>query len=241
MTPPPLQVVILCGGFGTRLRGVTDELPKPLVEIGGKPILRHVMEGYARHGFTDFILCLGFGGDAIRHLFENTLHRSPSGWTIRFEETGIETPTGGRIKRVEPLIRREAFLATYADGVSDIPIPRLIEFHRAHGRIGTLTAVNPVSQFGEIGMDNAGVVTHFVEKPRLDRWINGGFFVFQREFFRYLRADSVLEKEPLESLAHDRQLFAYCHAGFWCCMDTYKDTMILNELCRKGNPPWENL
>lgn len=230
--------MILCGGFGTRLRESTGLLPKPLVEIGGKPILRHVLEGYARHGFTEFILCLGFGADAIRNYFQNRQAEIPSSWALRCEDTGPDTPTGGRIKRIEPLIREELFLATYADGVSNVHIPRLIEFHRRHGRAATLTAVNPASPFGEVGIDPGGRVTHFVEKPQLDRWINGGFFVFNRSVFRYLKEDSALEREPLESLARDQELYAYRHTGFWCCMDTYKDTVTLSELCARGRPPW---
>lgn len=233
-----MKVVILCGGFGTRLRESMGLMPKPLVEIGGKPILRHVMEGYARCGFKEFILCLGFGGDAIRRYFQNSGNPPASDWVVHCQETGLDTPTGGRLKRIEPLIEEETFLATYADGVSNVPIPLLLEFHKKHGRIGTLTAVNPVSPFGEVAMESDGRVTRFVEKPRLQRWINGGFFVFNRAFFRYLRGHSVLEKEPLESLARDRQLYAYPHAGFWCCMDTYKDTVTLNELCAAGTPPW---
>ncbi len=236
-----MKVVILCGGFGTRLRESMGLLPKPLVEIGGKPILRHVMEGYARHGFKQFVLCLGFGADAIQHYLQDHQEQIPSDWNIQCAETGLNTNTGGRIKRVESLLQgEETFLATYADGVSNIDIPRLVEFHRAHGRLGTLTVVNPISQFGEVLTDEQGLVTRFVEKPRLERWINGGFFVFNRGFFRYLGENSVLEKEPLESLARDRELYAYRHPGFWCCMDTYKDTMTLNELCKEGNPPWVN-
>lgn len=233
-----MKVVILCGGFGTRLRESMGLLPKPLVEIGGKPILRHVMESYARHGFTEFILCLGFGADAIQSYFQNHRTEIPSSWTLRCEDTGLNTPTGGRIKQVEPLIPEETFLATYADGVSNINLSRLIEFHQKHGRTATLTAVNPVSQFGEVGIDPGDRVTHFVEKPRLNRWINGGFFVFNRSVFRYLKEDSVLEKEPLESMARNQELYAYKHAGFWCCMDTYKDNVTLNELCAKSPAPW---
>jgi len=213
-------------------------LPKPLVEVGNRPILWHVMQRYALYGFTDFILCLGFGGTAIRRHIRNNRNTFPRQWRIECVDTGLHTQTGGRIKRIQSRIREALFFATYADGVSDIDIQHLLESHRRRGRIGTMTAVHPASQFGEAILDSNGLITRFVEKPKLHRWVNGGFFVFDRRFFRYLREDSVLEKEPLESLAHEHQLTAFRHTGFWCCMDTYKDTLTLNSLCKGGSAPW---
>ena len=233
-----MKVVILCGGKGTRLSTKGEVVAKPLVEIGGVPILCHVMKCYAHYGFREFILCLGYGGQSIKEYFQNGAGEVSADWAIDWVDTGLETNTGGRIKRIENIVQERTFFVTYADGVADINILRLLEFHRGHGSIGTMTTVNPTSQFGEVVMDAVGLVTEFVEKPPLARWINGGFFVFDREVFRYLREDSVLEREPLESLVHDRQLYSFRHAGFWCCMDTYKDTLTLNELCRNGTPPW---
>ena len=233
-----MKVVILCGGKGTRLSTKGEVVEKPLVEIGGMPILWHVIKGYAHYGFREFILCLGYGGEAIRAYVESRVADVSADWAIDCVDTGLDTNTGGRIKRIEQMIQGQTFFVTYADGVADINILRLLEFHRGHGRIGTMTIVNPISQFGEVMMDGAGLVKVFIEKPPLNRWINGGFFVFDRGFFRYLRDDSVLEREPLESLVRDRQLYSFRHTGFWCCMDTYKDTIALNELCRNGAPPW---
>lgn len=233
-----MKVVILCGGKGTRLSTKGEVVAKPLVEVGGVPILWHVMKGYAHYGFREFILCLGYGGEAIKEHFQRRGTTVPADWAVECVDTGLDTNTGGRIKRIEHMIQDQAFFATYADGVADINMLKLLEFHRGHGRIGTMTAVNPTSQFGEIVVDGAGLVTQFAEKPPLNRWINGGFFVFDREFFRYLNADSVLEREPLESLVRARQLSSFMHTGFWCCMDTYKDTIRLNELCKNGAPPW---
>lgn len=233
-----MKVVVLCGGKGTRLSAWGDTMPKPLVEIGGKAILWHVMRGYAHDGFREFILCLGYGAEAIKKYFRSMADDVSAHWAIEFVDTGLETNTGGRIKRIEHMIRDPHFFVTYADGVADINMLRLLEFHRGHGKIGTITTVNPPSQFGEVVIGEDGLVETFVEKPPLNRWINGGFFLFDREFFRYLREDSVLEREPLESLSRDRQLHSFMHTGFWCCMDTYKDTLTLNELCKNGPPPW---
>lgn len=233
-----MKVVILCGGMGTRLRGAAGRLPKPLVLVGRHPILWHVMRGYAAFGFKEFILCLGFGGSHIRDYFQRERDGVPPDWRIEFADTGLYTNTGGRIKRIEPRIQGDTFFATYADGVANIDPRRLLEFHRRHSRIGTITTVNPASPFGELTLGPRGIVTGFVEKPLLQRWINGGFFVFSRPFFRYLQANSILERDPLASLARDRQLVAFKHTGFWCCMDTYKDTLTLNDLCREGPPPW---
>lgn len=213
-------------------------MPKPLVEIGGRPILWHVMRIYADQGFKEFILCLGFGGPSIEARLREGPPDFPPDWRIEFLDTGLETQTGGRIKRMEPLVREEAFFVTYADGVADINLKDLLAFHLRHGRIGTMTVVNPASPFGEVVMGQDGRVTRFSEKPKLNRWINGGFFVFSRSFFKYLGEDDVLERGPLESLAHEGQLYGFRHDAFWCCMDTYKDALTLNELCREGSSPW---
>lgn len=233
-----MKVVILCGGKGTRLGGNGAGLPKPLVPIGGMPILWHVMKGYSYYGFREFVLCLGYGSEPIRECVRAGPLGASTDWVIDCVDTGLETQTGGRLKAVEHLADRSTMLVTYADGVADLDIRRVLEFHRSHGRIGTVTSVNPTSPFGELAIDDDGLVTDFLEKPRLKRWINGGFFVFEPEFFGYLRADSVLEHEPLQSLVRDRQLAGFKHTGFWCCMDTYKDTLLLNELWSQQRPPW---
>jgi glucose-1-phosphate cytidylyltransferase len=256
-----MKVIILCGGKGTRLKEQTESIPKPLIEIGGRPILWHIMKIYAAYGFEDFILCLGYKGQAIKEYFMEylswrhhncaidlsrgepqirLLNHDREPWKITFADTGEDTNTGGRIKRAEQFLGKDpAFMATYGDGVADIDIRKLVSFHQAHGRIGTITVVNPPSQFGLIEADGDGRVTRFREKPLLDQWINGGFFVFRREFLHSLGEDDVLERSPLESLAKDGQLTAFRHEGFWKCMDTYKDTVTLNEHWSGGNAPWK--
>jgi len=229
-----MQVVILCGGQGTRLREQTESIPKPLVEIGGRPIVWHVMKLYACFGVQDFILCLGYKGDMIKEYFKNA-----KDWNIIFADTGLETNTGGRIKLVEDMIDGDTFMATYADGVADIDIRASIDFHKRHNRIGTMTVVNPLSQFGEVVITDTGMITDFREKPKLSNWINGGFFVFDKKFFSYLEEDSVLEKEPLTRLAKDGNLYAFKHEGFWKCMDTFKDMLTLNEYWADAKPPWK--
>lgn len=211
-------------------------MPKPLVEIGGRPILWHIMKIYKSFGFNQFVLCLGYKGQMIREYFEKD--QSAEGWSIEFADTGEETQTGGRVKKIEPLITENDFMLTYGDGVSDINLYKLIEFHRAHGKIGSVTAVNPPSQFGLLDIQTDGRVSAFREKPTTDRWINGGFFVLRREFFKYLSVDDILEKKPLENLAREGHLIAYQHHGFWKCMDTYKDTITLNELWGGHQAPW---
>jgi len=253
-----MQVVILCGGKGTRLQEKTQYIPKVLVEVGGQPILWHIMKGYASFSYTDFVLCLGYLGDKIRDYFRNhgtvlpdqrlapslaeMIHYQTAGgqtWQITGVDTGLETNTGGRIRRVAPFIEGETFLATYGDGVADLDLPALLDFHHSHGRIATLTAVNPISQFGIVELDGRGVITAFREKPRLQEWVNGGFFVFNRAIFDYLQDNSVLERAPFERLARERQIMAYQHRGFWACMDTYKDTLLLDSLWRSGQAPWK--
>lgn len=253
-----MQVVILCGGKGTRLKEKTQYLPKVLVEVGGRPILWHIMKGYASFGYTDFVLCLGYLGEKVREFFENDGvgidDQSPGGiaadtiqyhktggdlWRIACIDTGLETNTGGRIRRVAPYVEGETFFATYGDGVADLELPTVLDFHRRHGQIATLTAVNPISQFGILELDGGGLITAFREKPQMKEWVNGGFFVFERAIFDYLEEDSILERAPFERLAREQQIVAYQHRGFWACMDTYKDTVMLDDLWRAGQAPWK--
>ena len=230
-------VVILCGGRGTRLREHTQSIPKPLVEIGGRPILWHVIRIYADQGFDRFVLCLGHKGELIEQFVRND--GLPEGLTIDCVDTGEETPTGGRIARVRERIEAGRFCATYADGVADIDLHELLRFHADHGALGTMTVVQPELQFGVARLNGEGVVQGFEEKPQFDGWINGGFFVFEPQALDYIHEDSTLEREPLENLANDGQLRAYRHTGFWDCMDTYKDAILLNDLWEAGRAPWK--
>jgi glucose-1-phosphate cytidylyltransferase len=232
---PP--VVILCGGRGTRLQEHTQAIPKPLVEIGGVPIVRHVIELYAAQGFRRFLLATGYKGELIEHFAAE--HSWGDGVRVQCIDTGLETPTGGRIKALEPdLAGERMFCATYADGLADIDLLGLLDFHDRHGALATMTVVRPELQFGVTELANDGRVTGFREKPLSDHWINGGFFCFQAGVLDYLGTDSVLEREPLERLANEGQLRAHCHHGFWECMDTYKDAVALNDLWSSGAPPW---
>ena len=230
-----MKVVILCGGRGTRLKEHTEWLPKPLIEIGGRPMLWHIMKIYASHGYRKFILCLGYKAQMIRDTFCGL----GEDWDIQFVSTGDETPTGGRVKKIESMIQEPSFLLTYGDGVADLNIRGLVDYHHAHGKIGTVTAAKPPLQFGFLEMNGDGQVKNFREKPLSEQWINGGFFVFRREFFDYLDENSILEKEPLESLAKKGELMAHFHESFWQCMDTYKDTLVLNEVWKGGGAPWK--
>jgi len=253
------KVVILCGGMGTRLREETEYRPKPLVEIGGRPILWHIMKIYGHYGFKDFILCLGYKGSMIKEYFLNyhlmnsdfTLHlnsgkepefhppRLDDQWTITFADTGAEAMTGARVKRIERYVAEDHFMMTYGDGVTDLDISKLWEFHLGHGKIGTVTGVHPLSRYGELSVQGS-LVKEFNEKP-LDQsgFISGGFFVFQRKFFDYLSDDDscVLEREPIERLTQEGQFVGYLHHGFWHSMDTYRDFLALNE-CWKKHAPW---
>jgi len=232
---PP--VVILCGGRGTRLQEHTQEIPKPLVEIGGMPIVWHVIQLYAVQGFRRFLLATGYKGELIEQFA--AAHEWPAGVAVQCVDTGRETQTGGRIKLLEPLLAEdETFCATYADGVADIDLEALLEFHRAHGALATMTVVRPQLQFGVTKLDGEDRVTGFIEKPRSEHWINGGFFCFEGDVLRYLERDSVLERSPLERLAAEDQLRAHRHDGFWECMDTYKDAVVLNDLWASGRAPW---
>jgi glucose-1-phosphate cytidylyltransferase len=233
----PQDVVILCGGRGTRLQGDAPSIPKPLVEIGGEPIVWHVIRIYAAQGLRRFVLCTGFKGDLIEAAVRS--HSWPEGVEITCLDTGVDTPTGGRIARSAQLLGRRPFCATYADGVADIDLARLIAFHRDAGGLGTMTVVQPELQFGIAELDGDGRVRRFREKPRAEGWVNGGFFCFEPGALDYLGEDSVLEREPLERLAADGQLHAFRHEGFWDCMDTYKDAVLLNDLWSRGEAPWK--
>jgi glucose-1-phosphate cytidylyltransferase len=256
-----MKVVILCGGLGTRLREETEFRPKPLVDVGGRPILWHIMKLYAHYGFRDFILCLGYRGNMIKEYFLNyeamnndfTIrlgrkaqiqyngdHEEQDFW-VTLAETGAESMTGGRLKRVQKyLAGEERFMLTYGDGVSDVDIGHLLEFHRSHGKIATVTTFRPVSRFGILDINAAHQVKNFIEKPKSDAWASAGFFVFENKVFRYLDGDeTVLEREPLERLAEEGQLMAYNHEGFFYAMDTYREYQVLNDLWKSGEAPWK--
>lgn len=256
-----LKSVILCGGLGTRLKEETEYKPKPMVEIGGRPILWHIMKNYSHFGFNKFVLCLGYRGDVIKNYFMNyeirntdftltlgngsmKVHNShdENGWEITFAETGPLSMTGSRVKQIEKYIDGDEFLLTYGDGVCNVDIGKLIAFHRSHGKIGTVTGVLPPSRFGEL-MTQGDRVMSFNEKPQVHTggFINGGFFVFNRKFFEYLDADSgcILERNPLEKLAAEGQLSMFSHNGFWQCMDTYRDYEYLNNLWNTNKAEWK--
>jgi glucose-1-phosphate cytidylyltransferase len=230
-------VAILCGGRGTRLQERTQSIPKPLVEIGGQPIVWHVIQIYAVQGFERFILCTGYRGELIERFVAAT--DWPTGVEVGCLDTGLDTPTGGRLARVRGELGEGTACATYADGVADIDLDALLAFHRRHGHAATLTVVRPELQFGVAELDRDDRVRGFVEKPRTEQWVNGGFFCFEPRAFDHVRVDSVLEREPLESLAAADELRAYRHAGFWECMDTYKDAVQLNDLWEERRAPWK--
>lgn len=253
-----MQAVILAGGLGSRLGEETETKPKPMVEIGGRPILWHVMKHYAQHGITEFCVALGYKGDVIKRYFLDYHHlngsltvdlaagavRSSGGgseaWTVHLVDTGIATWTGGRVLKLRPWLRGEAFMATYGDGVSDIDLTALARFHRAHGRLATVTAVRPPARFGSLVVDGT-LATRFVEKPQAgDGWINGGFLVFEPGVFDYLEDDGTsLESDALERLAADGQLAVFQHHGFWHCMDTLRDVRLLESLWQERAAPWK--
>ena len=254
-----MKVVILCGGLGTRLREETEYRPKPMVPIGDRPILWHIMKYYAHFGHREFILCLGYKGSVIKDFFRNyhwntssvTLqlgspsdvrfhHSHPENdWTVTLLETGRDTQTGGRIKRAIDHVTDDTFLMTYGDGLTDVDINSTIELHKSAGGTATLTAVQPTARFGELLIQD-GRVSRFHEKPTNGGFINGGYFVLNRRVADYLTGDAcVFEREPLEALAREQQLNAYSHIGYWQCMDTYREYVELNGLWDEGNPPWK--
>jgi glucose-1-phosphate cytidylyltransferase len=230
-------VVILCGGRGTRLQEHTREIPKPLVEIGGHPIVWHVIQLYATQGFRRFLLATGYRGELIDRFAAES--RWPAGVSVECADTGPQTPTGGRIKLLEGrLAGEETFCATYADGVADIDLDALLAFHDSHTAQATMTVVRPHLQFGVTELNDENQVTGFREKPRSEHWINGGFLCLRQGALDYLDRHSVLEREPLERMAAAGELRAYRHDGFWECMDTYKDAIALNDLWASGEAPW---
>ena len=232
-----MKTVILCGGRGTRLGDHGVSIPKALVEVGGQPIIWHLLKLYSTFGLKDFVLCLGYLGESIRDFF--TEHPVDD-WKVACVDTGEDTNTGGRVKRVAHLLEGEDdFCVTYGDGLSDIDLNRLITFHRSHGHLATLTAVHPRSNFGIIKLNERSAVTEFQEKPVMREWINGGFFVFNRKVLDYLTEDCVLEREPLEMIASNGDLIAYEHDGFWKCMDTFKDNLEFNQLWDSGQAAWK--
>lgn len=255
-----MKVVILCGGRGTRLGEETEFKPKPLVEIGGFPILWHIMKIYSYYGLKDFILCLGYKGEKIKEFFMNYDHmlndftinlkskevkihnNAIEDWNVTCVDTGLETNTGGRIKRIEKYVNEDNFFLTYGDGVSNVNIKNLLEFHKSHGKIGTITAVKPVlrNAFGILEIQKDLHITGFT-KANIEHQgkIDGGFFVFKKDFFDYLTHDCVLEDKPLKRLSENKQFKAYVHNDFWQCMDVPKQVELLNELWSSGKAPWK--
>ena len=231
-----MKTVILCGGEGTRLKELTESIPKPLVEIGGKPILWHIMKIYSYYGFNDFILCLGYKGNLIEEYFKKNKEKN---WNIAFADTGLKTNTGGRIKKIEEYIDNNVFFATYGDGLANINLNELLDFHKQKNKVTTVTCVNPLSQFGIIDIDKDGLIIRLKEKPPLNQWINGGFFVFSKKIFNFINENDVLEKRPFELLAEKKEIAAYKLKDFWDCMDTFKDMQLLNNLWKENKAPWK--
>ena len=237
MTPGEIPVAILCGGRGTRLQEQNVSIPKPLVEIGGKPIVWHVIQIYAAQGFRRFVLCTGYRGELIERFA--AAEPWPDGVLVECLDTGLDTPTGGRALAAARHLGEGSFCLTYADGVADVDLHALLAAHRGHGGLATVTVVRPELQFGIARIGDDGRVVGFEEKPRAEHWVNGGFFVFEASVSAYLADDSVLEREPLERLAAGGHLHAFRHEGFWDCMDTYKDAVLLNDLWEQGLAPWK--
>ena len=259
-----MKAVILAGGLGTRLGEETIIRPKPLVEIGGKPIIWHIMKHYSHYGINDFVVLLGYKGYMIKEFFDNyrrhlydmkidfkhnksevlrsSLNIEEENWTIELIDTGEHSMTGGRLKRAYRYLKdEESFCLTYGDGVSDVNIEEEIKFHKKHGKIATMTAVFPPARWGAISINENNIITDFIEKPKGDNaYINGGFFVLNKEIFNYLKDDStIFEQEPLRNLAKDNELIAFKHDGFWQCMDTQRDKSLLEDMWNKGNAPWK--
>ncbi len=254
-----MKAVLLAGGLGTRLREETEYRPKPMVEVGGRPIIWHIMKGFAHHGISDFVVCTGYRSEVIKDFFLNyegrthdftvrlgqpaevTYHSThdESGWQVTVADTGQTTMTGGRVKRIQDHIGDERFMVTYGDGLADVDIPALLDFHESHGRLATVTTIRPLSRFGVMDMTEEGAVEQFREKPLTDGYVNGGFFVFEPGVFDYLDDECVLEQAPLEALAKDGQLMAFRHEGFWQPMDTYREFTMLNEMWDRDEAPWK--
>jgi len=254
-----MKVVLLAGGLGTRISEESHLKPKPMIEIGDKPILWHIMKTYSYYGYNEFIICLGYKGFVIKEFFSDyylhtsdisfdmtnnrmTVHNNYSEpWKVTLVDTGLNTMTGGRVKRIKSYLNDEPFMLTYGDGVADINIDELVKYHNDCGKIATITAVQPGGRFGTLDIDDNGAINSFREKNKEDGgWINGGFMVLQPEIFDYLEDDqSIFERKPLETLAQQNQLNAYKHNGFWQCMDTQRDKLNLDELLASGNAPWK--
>ena len=255
-----MKVVILAGGFGTRISEESVVKPKPMIEIGYKPILWHIMKIYSHYGFNEFIICLGYKGYMIKEYFahyflhesnvtfdfskgnEQIIHgHSAEPWKVTLVDTGLNTMTGGRIKRIQRYVNNETFMLTYGDGVADVNIHKLLAFHKSHGKMVTVTAVQPAGRFGVIDIDKDNNVSSFWEKPKTEAsWINGGFFVMEPHIFGYINDDAtMLEKIPLEKIAGEGELKAYKHSGFWQCMDKLSDKALLEELWDSGKAPWK--
>lgn len=255
-----MKVVILAGGYGTRISEESVLKPKPMIEIGGQPILWHIMKSYSYYGFNDFIICCGYKGNVIKEYFTNyyvyrsditfhfkdgndvEIHSSAAEpWNVTLVDTGLDTMTGGRVKRIGKYLDKEPFLLTYGDGVCDVNISELVKFHKRHGKKATITAVRPGNRFGILTIDEEYNIKKFAEKNLEDSgWINGGYMVLNHEIITDIGGDStILEREPLESYAKDKNLVAYMHNGFWACMDTMRDKQYLEDLLKQGAAPWE--
>ena len=231
-----IPVIILCGGIGTRLKEETEFKPKPMVEIGDNPILWHIMKIYSQYGFRDFILALGFKGDYVRDYFVKKNYLI-SDFNVIFSDTGLETPHGERVLKLKKYINNDLFMVTYGDGLADIDINKLVEFHKSHGKIATITGVHPISRWGFVNIDENNFITQFSQKPALFDYINGGFMVFNKEFFNFLKFADMIE-DALLRLIPQKQLALYKHDSFWYGMDTYRDFLFLNELWKK-DPKWK--
>jgi glucose-1-phosphate cytidylyltransferase len=256
-----MKVVILAGGLGTRISEESHLKPKPMIEIGGRPILWHIMKSYSHYGFNDFIICLGYKGYYIKEYFahyflhesdvtfdfknqnQRMIHtHSAEPWKVTLVNTGIDTMTGGRVKRIRPYVGDEPFMLTYGDGVGDVNITELVAYHKAHGRMATITSTQPTGRFGALTIDNDNHVCGFQEKPKGDNgsWVNAGFLVLQPEVFDFIEGDdTVLERKPLENLVLEGQLISYKHNGFWQPMDTLRDKLLLEEMWETGSAPWK--
>lgn len=254
-----MKVVLLAGGLGTRIREETEFRPKPMVQVGEFPLIWHIMKYFSTYSYSDFVICTGYKGEIMRNFFRDyktersdfTISLQPnsniqlhddydeSHWNVTLANTGALTPTGGRIHKVRKYLQEEHFICTYGDGLANVNIKELLKFHFSHGRIATVTAVQPVSRFGVLDVDSTGSVLSFREKPQSNVWVNAGFFVFSPKVFSYLDENSVLENEPLANLAQEGQLMAFNHSGFWQPMDTFRELTILNELWNTGKAPWK--
>jgi glucose-1-phosphate cytidylyltransferase len=255
-----MKAVLLAGGLGTRMREETEFRPKPMVEVGGRPVLWHIMKVLSHQGINDFVVCTGYKSEIIKNYFTNygavnqdftvtlgdqagiTYHGAHDefDWTVTVADTGASTMTGGRINKIERYVAGERFLCTYGDGIADIDLDALLAYHESHGKIATMTSMQPMSRFGVLELDDDGAVQRFKEKPQVEGWINIGYFIFEPGIFDYLDDDSVLEEEPLRRLAADGQIAAYPHSGFWQPMDTYRESLMLNEIWASGSAPWKS-